>query len=220
MTAILEGGRTGEFNLFDPSLVTMRTLAKTVNAEARHRALYVSIPAAVAEVFLSIFERVGIRLPVDRGNLRALKANRRPIHRSDLERLAPGFSTSMPSSAKRWPPIRQIGCKSAEHNEEPPGRAAATRPANPPPSCCIGAALLLTSAGCHSINTFTPYPRCHQAQAISVRSAIPTTPSINRPSGRSEVTDRFSAITRRIMICPARTGIVRPGVLEHRVRFR
>ena len=95
MTAILEGGRTGEFNPFDPSLVTMRTLAKTVNAEARHRALYVPIPAAVAEVFLSIFERVGIRLPVDRGNLRALKANRRPIHRSDLERLAPGFSTSM-----------------------------------------------------------------------------------------------------------------------------
>jgi NADH dehydrogenase len=95
MTTILEGGLTGEFNLFDPRLVTMRTLVRTVNTEARHRALYVPVPAAVAEAFLSLFERVGMRLPVDRGNLRALKANQRPIHQSDLERLAPGYSTSM-----------------------------------------------------------------------------------------------------------------------------
>jgi hypothetical protein len=93
MTAILEGSQTGEFNLFDPRLVTMRTLVKAVNAEARHRALYVPVPAAVAEAFLSLFERLGIRLPVDRGNLRALKTNQRPIHQSDLERLAPGYST-------------------------------------------------------------------------------------------------------------------------------
>lgn len=94
MTAILEGRRTGAFNLFDPGLVTMRTLVRTVNVAGGHRALYLPISAALAEALLSVCERFGIRLPVDRGNLRALKANQRPIHQSDLEGLVPTHATS------------------------------------------------------------------------------------------------------------------------------
>lgn len=94
MTAVLEGGRAGAFNLFDPALVTMRTLVRTVNTAAGHRALYLPISASVAEVSLSVCERLGVRLPVDRGNLRALKANQRPIHQSDLEGLVPTHATT------------------------------------------------------------------------------------------------------------------------------
>ncbi len=94
MTAILEEGRTGTYNLFDPSLVTMRALVRTVNTAAGHRALYLSISASLAEFMLSVCERCGIRLPVDRGNLRALKANQQPIHQSDLEGLVPGHATT------------------------------------------------------------------------------------------------------------------------------
>jgi NADH dehydrogenase len=93
MTAILEGGRTGAFNLFDPCFVTMRTLVRTVNRAAGHRALYLPISATLAGALLSVCERCGIRLPVDRGNLRALKANQRPIHQSDLAGLVPTHAT-------------------------------------------------------------------------------------------------------------------------------
>jgi len=94
MTAVLEGERRGAFNLFDPSLVTMRTLVRTVNTAAGHRALYLPISASLAEASLSVCERFGVRLPVDRGNLRALKANQRPIHESDLDGLVSGHATT------------------------------------------------------------------------------------------------------------------------------
>jgi NADH dehydrogenase len=94
MTAILETGRSGAFNVFDPVLVSMRSLVRTVNAAAGHRALYLPIYATLAGALLSLCERFGIRLPVDRGNLRALKANQQPIHQSDLASLVPAHSTS------------------------------------------------------------------------------------------------------------------------------
>jgi len=93
MGLILEGRLVGAFNLFYPDLETMRTLIQTVNDAGRHRALCVYVPVGLAEASLSVLERIGVRLPVDRGNLRALKANQQPIHRSDLDGLLAQHST-------------------------------------------------------------------------------------------------------------------------------
>ncbi len=84
LAALIESGRAGAFNLFHPDLVTMRTLIETVNRAGGHRALYVPISSSTALFGLRLLRNLGIRLPVDEDNLRALQRNQQPVHRSDL----------------------------------------------------------------------------------------------------------------------------------------
>lgn len=88
---ILLGGRVGTYNLFNPELVTMRRFIETINRAAGHRTFYFNIPLSWATTLLSLSERLGIRLPFDSDNLRALKQNQVCIHKSDLESLVPGY---------------------------------------------------------------------------------------------------------------------------------
>lgn len=84
MTKILEEERIGAYNLFNPDLIAMRDLIQILLRAAGRKALYLPIPVSVAIALLSAARTLGLRLPVDIGNLRALKANQVAIHKSDL----------------------------------------------------------------------------------------------------------------------------------------
>jgi nucleoside-diphosphate-sugar epimerase len=89
MAAVIESAAPGAYNLFHSDIVTLRTLTETLNRRAGHRALYLSVPAPCALFLLSAAAAIGIRLPVDAGNLRGLKQNRECPYRSDLQTFAP-----------------------------------------------------------------------------------------------------------------------------------
>jgi hypothetical protein len=77
----------GAVNLFDPELIKMRRLAELIARASKRPFLPVSIPGAWAEWALVQCGRLGLSLPVDVDNIRALKQNQSVIHESDLPRL-------------------------------------------------------------------------------------------------------------------------------------
>jgi nucleoside-diphosphate-sugar epimerase len=84
VVALIECGGRGAYNLFHPELVPMRDFIAAVNRAGRHRALTFPIPAALALAALGALGRLGVRLPVDQNNLRALLRNQEPVHKPDL----------------------------------------------------------------------------------------------------------------------------------------
>jgi len=89
---ILEQRGSGAYNLFHPELITMRRLLDTVKRRAGRKSLYLPINAGVALVALTALRKIGLRLPVDVDNLRALRQNQASLHRSDLPGLLPEFT--------------------------------------------------------------------------------------------------------------------------------
>jgi len=77
----------GAVNLFDPQLIKMRRLAELIARASKRPFLPVSIPGAWAEWTLVQCGRLGLSLPVDVDNIRALKQNQSVIHESDLPKL-------------------------------------------------------------------------------------------------------------------------------------
>jgi nucleoside-diphosphate-sugar epimerase len=79
-----------EWNLFHPELITMGSLVKeTLRAGGAGgcRPLVVNIPARLALISLSLANAMGLKLPVDANNLRALQSNQAPLYQSQLEQL-------------------------------------------------------------------------------------------------------------------------------------
>jgi nucleoside-diphosphate-sugar epimerase len=89
MTALVECGGRGAYNLFHPELIAMHALVMAVNRAGRHRAVSFPVPAGVALAGLRGLRRIGVRLPVDENNLRALMRNQAPVHQSDLPAFVP-----------------------------------------------------------------------------------------------------------------------------------
>ncbi len=92
--SIIESGRPGPYNLFCDELVTLRELTEAVNRHAGHWSICIGIPCSWAVFFLTAMQKLGVRLPVDVNNLKALKNTQTRIYSSDLKRLL-GSETSM-----------------------------------------------------------------------------------------------------------------------------
>ncbi len=93
MGQIIEEAPAGAYNLFNPELVTTRELVRRIQKKAGRRVLFLHLPIGLAIGSLSLAARLGVRLPVDLDNLRALKKNQHEIHVSDLERFVPAASS-------------------------------------------------------------------------------------------------------------------------------
>jgi NADH dehydrogenase len=92
MTVLVESSRPGAYNLFDERLIPLRDLVDTINRAAGHRAVRCSLPLGLADFLLRLSKRLGVPIPVDADNLRALKENQQPIHQSNLASLIPTHS--------------------------------------------------------------------------------------------------------------------------------
>jgi nucleoside-diphosphate-sugar epimerase len=86
---IIERRGPGAYNLFHPEQITLRRMLDTVNRAAGHKAWYVPINATMAIFALGALRRIGLRLPVDIDNLRALRQNQTTIHHTHLPELLP-----------------------------------------------------------------------------------------------------------------------------------
>ncbi len=84
--ALIESAAPGVYNLFHSGIVTLRTLTESLNRRAGHRALFLNVPVPCALFLLSAATAIGIRLPVEAGNLKALRKNRDCPYQSDLAR--------------------------------------------------------------------------------------------------------------------------------------
>jgi nucleoside-diphosphate-sugar epimerase len=89
LAAIVEGGRTGLFNLFNPELVPLRDLMFEMRRLAPHRAMLVPVPASALLAPLWLARKIGVKLPLDADNVRALRANYGVRDRSDLTAFVP-----------------------------------------------------------------------------------------------------------------------------------
>ena len=85
--------QAGAFNVFHPEMVTMLHFVETINRIAGHRAFYFSLPTSVAARLLTVAKGLGIKLPIDSDNLKAMQQNQSPIHRSDLPALLAAYSS-------------------------------------------------------------------------------------------------------------------------------
>jgi nucleoside-diphosphate-sugar epimerase len=81
---IVEGCGPGGYNIFEPELVPMEKLVRTLNRLAGHHALYFSVSTAIAMGFLAATAKLGIRIPVVRSNLEALRQNQQTVYTSDF----------------------------------------------------------------------------------------------------------------------------------------
>ena len=66
-------------NLFNENLSSLKNLTQKINSLANHRVLYVSIPTAMAVKLLEFLKSVGLPLPVNVDNIRAVKSNEKQI---------------------------------------------------------------------------------------------------------------------------------------------
>jgi NADH dehydrogenase len=89
LAAIAEEGRTGLFNLFNPELVPLRDLMFEIRSLAPRRAMLVPVPASVLLAPLWLARKIGVNLPLDGDNVRALRANYGVRDRSDLTDFVP-----------------------------------------------------------------------------------------------------------------------------------
>jgi nucleoside-diphosphate-sugar epimerase len=84
LAAVIEQGRAGAFNLFNPDMVTMKELFAAIRAAAGSRVILAPVPAFPLMALARLAETIGVRPPVDAESLRALKANQKRQDRSDL----------------------------------------------------------------------------------------------------------------------------------------
>lgn len=81
---LLEGDRTGAWNLFHSEIPSMRDIVKAIGVSTNRRPLIVSVPVPIALAAIRLLSRLGIPLPFREDNIRSLAANRTRIHQSDL----------------------------------------------------------------------------------------------------------------------------------------
>lgn len=79
----------GAYNLFNPDLVPLRTLMKTVMTVANHHAWLVSVPYKAALSALTLLKHLHIPSPISIDSLKGLKMNDACPHQSDLLTLLP-----------------------------------------------------------------------------------------------------------------------------------
>jgi nucleoside-diphosphate-sugar epimerase len=88
-TVVIEGERTGAFNLFYEKQPSYRELVRAIKAEVGQRAIFLPIPAGLALGLARAAEALHLPVPVKPGQIRALLSNRTAPWRSDLASLLP-----------------------------------------------------------------------------------------------------------------------------------
>jgi nucleoside-diphosphate-sugar epimerase len=88
-TVVIEGERTGAFNLFYEKQPSYRELVRAIKAEAGQRTIFLPIPAGLALALARAAEALHLPVPVKPGQIRALMGNRSAPWRSDLASLLP-----------------------------------------------------------------------------------------------------------------------------------
>jgi nucleoside-diphosphate-sugar epimerase len=88
-TVVIEGERTGAFNLFYEKQPSYRELVRAIKAEAGQRTIFVPIPAGLALALARAAEALHLPVPVKPGQIRALMGNQSAPWRSDLAGLLP-----------------------------------------------------------------------------------------------------------------------------------
>jgi len=91
-TVVIDGERTGAFNLFYEEQPNYRELVRAMKAEVGQRTIFLPIPAGVALALARAAEALHIPVPVKPGQIRALMGNRSAPWRSDLASLLPAGS--------------------------------------------------------------------------------------------------------------------------------
>jgi nucleoside-diphosphate-sugar epimerase len=89
LTAIAERRLAGTYNLFNPELVALREVLLETRAASRSRASLVSVPFALVVPPLWLARQLGVALPLDIDNVRAMRANQTINDRSDLPIFVP-----------------------------------------------------------------------------------------------------------------------------------
>jgi nucleoside-diphosphate-sugar epimerase len=89
LTAILEERLTGTFNLFNREPVPLREVLTEIRSAANSRSLLVPVPAALLVGPLWLARAIGLKLPLDVDNVRALRANDDATTGSDLSHFVP-----------------------------------------------------------------------------------------------------------------------------------
>ena len=107
---IAERRLRGAYNLFNPDQMTMRELLDTVKQCAGHRALYLPINSSAAVLALRVLRKLGLRLPVDEGNVRAVDQNQGVIHLTDLPELLPEILSNREAIGRALKGAAQIAC--------------------------------------------------------------------------------------------------------------
>jgi nucleoside-diphosphate-sugar epimerase len=87
--AILEGRMAGVFNLYDEALIPLRDVIRAICEVHGRSPVLVGVPGGLVLGPLRLAAAVGIRLPLDADNVRALRANRGRRDPSDLRTLVP-----------------------------------------------------------------------------------------------------------------------------------
>jgi nucleoside-diphosphate-sugar epimerase len=90
---VIEGERTGAFNLFYEKQPSYRELVRAIKAEAGQRTIFLPIPAALALALTRAAEALHLPIPVKPGQIRALMGNQSAPWRSDLASLLPAVFT-------------------------------------------------------------------------------------------------------------------------------
>lgn len=81
---ILQADPPGAFNLYYEERPALRDVLMRTRRIMNSKAILVPVPRRVVAAFLGIADVVGIRLPVDRDNLRGLVQSQQEIHATDL----------------------------------------------------------------------------------------------------------------------------------------
>ena len=77
----------GEFNLFNPELVSMKKFIRKINQLGKHKSLYINIPSSLAINTLIFLNKLGVKLPVNIENIKGLKNNAKCDYQSHLNQL-------------------------------------------------------------------------------------------------------------------------------------
>jgi nucleoside-diphosphate-sugar epimerase len=89
LAAIVERRLAGAFNLFNPELVPLHDLLFEIRRLTGSRALLVPVPARLLLGPLWLAAKVGVKLPLDADNIRAMRANLGVRDGSDLPAFVP-----------------------------------------------------------------------------------------------------------------------------------
>jgi len=89
LAAILEERLTGSFNLFNREAVPLRDLLTEIRSAVNSRSVLVPVPSGLLVGPLWFARAIGVKLPLDVDNVRALRANDGAATGSDLLRFVP-----------------------------------------------------------------------------------------------------------------------------------
>ena len=80
-------GNAFEYNLYYPEKVTLKEMLFTVRRLSGRHPLFITVPAAMLILPLSVFNALGIKLPIDIENLRGFRKSQTMIYQSDLPKV-------------------------------------------------------------------------------------------------------------------------------------